>query len=244
MGLLFEEIDCQPSRLGDISLRRRRIPALGDRDIYEVKLGDEFLMSSLFVEAEKELSNLGLAALDGDQWKVVVGGLGLGYTAVEALRNDRVGELLVVEALDTVIHWHQQEKVPLGAALNRDERCRYVHGSFFDLAVSEAGFDPDHPGSQLDAILLDIDHSPRALLNDSNASFYTHDSLQKMASHLRTGGIFGLWSNEPPDEEFMGILRALFTDVEAQEIAFYNPFQNREAYNTVYLARKAAGSAH
>ncbi|WP_315982639.1 hypothetical protein [Aliamphritea spongicola] len=65
MSLLFKEIDCQPSPLGNISLRRRRLPAFSDRDIYEVKLGDEFLMSSMFVEAEEALSDLGLAAVQG-----------------------------------------------------------------------------------------------------------------------------------------------------------------------------------
>lgn len=239
MGLMFEEIDSQPSALGEITLRRRRIPALGERDIYEVKLGDEFLMSSMFVDAEVALADLGLDMADGDSLDVVVGGLGLGYTAEAALRHDRVNELLVVDALDTVIQWHQQEKVPLGKALNDDPRCRYVLGSFFDFAVSDAGFDPESPGRLFDAILLDIDHSPRALLNESNASFYTAESLGKMARFLRTGGVFAMWSNDPPDEPFMETLRELFTGVDAKVVSFYNPFQNRESTNTVYLARKS-----
>src|SRR5690606_27358675 len=122
--------------------------------------GDEFLMSSLFVDAEIALADLGLAAIQGDDLAVVVGGLGLGYTAEAALKDARISELLVVEALDTVIHWHQSEQVPLGKALNADARCRYVHGSFFDMAVNEVGFDPTQPGRRFDAILLDIDHSP------------------------------------------------------------------------------------
>lgn len=241
MGLLFEQIDSQPSSLGEITLRRRRIPALGNRDIYEVKLGEEFLMSSMFVEAEVALADLGLAAVEGDDLSVVVGGLGLGYTAEAALRSDRVGELLVVEALDTVIGWHQQEKVPLGQTLNADPRCRYVHGSFFDLAVNEgSGFDPHQPGRLFDAILLDIDHSPRALLNDSNASFYTTESLQRMARQLRAGGVFALWSNDPPDEDFMVTLNELFTDTASHIVAFYNPLQNCESTNTVYVGVKSA----
>jgi spermidine synthase len=238
MGLMFEQIDSQPSALGEITLRRRRIPALGERDIFEVKLGDEFLMSSMFVDAEVALADLGLEMTEGESLDVVVGGLGLGYTAEAALKHERVNELLVVDALDTVIHWHQQEKVPLGKVLNEDPRCRYVLGSFFDFAV-DAGFDPDAPGRLFDAILLDIDHSPRALLNASNASFYTTDSLGKMALFLRDGGVFAMWSNDPPDEPFMKTLRELFTDVEARVVSFYNPFQNRESTNTVYLARKS-----
>lgn len=244
MGLLFEEIDSQPSELGVISLRRRRIPALGPQDIYEVKLGEEFLMSSMFVDAEVALADLGLAAVTGESLDVVVGGLGLGHTAEAALRCDRVGELLVVEMLEPVIRWHQQEKVPLGSVLSNDARCRYVHGSFFDLAVAsdDGGFDPQTPGRLFDAILLDIDHSPRALLNDANASFYNTDSLGRMAEQLRPGGVFALWSNDPPDEDFMATLNGVFTDAAAHVVSFFNPFQNTESSNTVYVAKKPATS--
>lgn len=240
MGLLFEQIDSQPSPLGEITLRRRRIPALGDRDIYEVKLGEEFLMSSMFVDAEVALADLTLEITQGDDLAVVVGGLG--YTADAVLRNDRVGELLVVDALGTVIRWHEEEKVPLGQVLNDDPRCRYVHGSFFDLADPAQGFDPDQSGRRFDAILLDIDHSPRALLNDSNASFYNADSLGRMAQQLRPGGMFGMWSNEPPDEDFLQVLDQVFVAPEARVVSFFNPFQNREATNTVYLARAVGES--
>lgn len=241
MGLLFEQIDSQPSEIGEITLRRRRIPAIGDRDIFEVKLGEEFLMSSMFVDAEIALSDLGLNETEGDNLSVVVGGLGLGYTAVAALRHERVGELLIVEYLEPVIGWHQQERVPLGADINADARSRYVHGSFFDLAIAEpdaGGFDPESPGKTFDAILLDIDHSPRALLHDPNASFYTPENIRKMARQLKPRGIFAMWSNEGEDAEFMAVLRDVFTDVACHVVSFFNPFQNRESFNTVYVARK------
>jgi spermidine synthase len=240
MGLLFEEIDIQPSAIGEISLRRRRIPALGDRDIYEVKLGDEFLMSSMFFDAEIALADLGLTALRGDNLQIVVGGLGLGYTAVAALKDPRVSELLIVDYLKTVIRWHQQEKVPLGKELNADPRSRYVHGSFFEMAVAEGGgFDPQRPGRIFDAILLDIDHSPRALLHQSNASFYTAANLVRMSQQLGTGGVFALWSQDPPDSEFMQIMDTVFTQTAAHVVPFFNPFQNGEATNTIYIGVKA-----
>lgn len=240
MGLLFEEIDSQPSPIGEISLRRRRIPALGERDIYEVKLGDEFLMSSMFYDAEIALADLGMSAVEGDALAVVIGGLGLGYTAVAALKDKRVGELLIIDYLETVIRWHQQEKVPLGKELNADSRSRYVHGSFFDMAVADgSGFDPQAPGRLFDAILLDIDHSPRALLHHANASFYTPDSLGRMARQLRRGGVFALWSQDPPDVDFMQVMGKVFVDTAAHVIPFFNPFQNGEATNTIYVGVKA-----
>lgn len=241
MGIMFEEIDVQQTSLGELSLRRRRIPALGERDIYEVKLGEEFLMSSLFVDAEVALADLGLAALGGDNLQVVVGGLGLGHTADAALRHNRVGELLVVEALDTVIQWHQQGKVPLGKVLTEDPRCRYIHGSFFDLASNEnTGFDPAAPERTFDAVLLDIDHSPSAYLNSANASFYTPERLSRMARQLRPGGVFAMWSNELPDETFVATLSSVFSDVSSHVVSFYNPFQDNQSSNTVYVALKPA----
>ena len=78
-----------------------------------------------------------------------------------ALRDDRIGELLVVDALPEVIGWHEKGMVPLGKELTDDPRCRYVHGDFFALAADPAtGFDPNQAGRKFDAVLLDIDHTP------------------------------------------------------------------------------------
>ena len=240
MALMFEEIDSQASPLGEISLRRRRMPAFGDRDIYEVKLGEEFLMSSMFVEAEEALATLGLAATQSDPLRVVVGGLGLGYTAVAALNDARVSELLVVEALETVIGWHKDEKVPLGKTLNADARHRYVLGSFFDLATNpDAGFDPDSPTRRFDAILLDIDHSPTEYLNASNAGFYTTENLALMAEKLTPKGVFAMWSQNLPDEGFEALLNTVFKHVESHVVSFYNPFQHGESTNSVYVCVKS-----
>ena len=86
MSVFFEELDFRPTAIGALSLRRRRSPASG-LDVYEIKLGDEFLMSSLFTAAEIELARLGLAALARRDLDVVVGGLGLGYTAQAVLET-------------------------------------------------------------------------------------------------------------------------------------------------------------
>lgn len=240
MPPLFEELDSQDSPLGEISLRRRRIPAFGDRDIYEVKLGEEFLMSSMFVDAEEALSRLGLAQVKGDALDVVVGGLGLGYTAVEALKDKRIKELLVVDALETVISWHQRELVPLGKLLNADARNRYVLGSFFDLATdTSTGFDPTYAGKKFDAILLDIDHSPTEFLNPANAGFYSTENLTLMAEQLKPNGVFAMWSQNPPEDDFIHLLSTVFTQVDSHLVAFANPFQGGESTNSVYVCIKS-----
>ena len=222
--------------MGEISLRRRRDPAL-DVDVYEVKLGDEFLMSSLFTAAEIELARLGLAATPGDELDVVVGGLGLGYTAVAALHDPRVTSLTVIEALDEVIGWHRRSLLPDATALTSDPRCRLVQGDFFARVTDPAGLDPEHPGRRFDAILVDIDHTPHHLLAQSHGSFYTPNGLRRLLDHLRPGGVFALWSDDPPDADFVSTLETVFASATAHVVAFPNPFTNGESTNTVYVAR-------
>jgi len=241
MGLLVEEIDHQPTPMGAISLRRRRVLSL-DLDIYEVKLGDEFLMSSLFTTGEIALTELGLAKLPDTgptELDVAVGGLGLGYTAEAALDDPRVRSLTVIEALAEVIDWHQRHLVPLGARLTSDARCRLVHGDFFALAADPRGLDPEEPGRRFHAILLDVDHSPRHVLHPRHATLYQPAGLRALAQHLHPGGVFALWSNDPPDEQFTSALTEVFAQAAAHVVDFDNPLQGSISTNTVYLAGRA-----
>jgi spermidine synthase len=246
MSPRFQELDWGPTPIGDISLRRRRDPASGE-DVHEVKLGDEFLMSSLFTAGEIALTRLGLARTPGDRLDVAVGGLGLGYTARAALDDPRVGSLVVIEALDKVIEWHDKHLVPLGARLTSDDRCRLVRGDFFALAADPDGLDPATPGRRFHTVLLDIDHSPRHVLHPRHAALYRPDGLRRLAGHLHPGGVFALWSNDPPDTAFTALLADAFADAEAHVVEFPNPLQGGTATNTVYLAstaveEKATGS--
>lgn len=238
----FEELDYQQTALGELILRRRVMRSLGEITIYEVKLGDAFLMSSLFHEVEVALSHLGLGELGGADWDVVVGGLGLGYTAAAALEHPEVRSLLVVDALRPVIDWHQRGLVPLGRQLTGDARCRLAEGDFFALAASTEGFDDNEPGRRFDAVLLDIDHSPRDLLHSRHAAFYTPAGLKSLAAHLRPGGVFAMWSDEAPDEEFMPVVDSAFDDVRAHVVTFPNPLLDAESASTVYVARRAIES--
>jgi spermidine synthase len=236
----FAELDFRKTPLGDLSLRRRRVRALDDLEVFEVKLGEDFLMSSLFHEVEVALADLGLAALAPGPCNVVVGGLGLGYTAVAALKHAAVRELIVVDFLDAVIDWHRRGLVPLGPVLTGDPRCRFVHGDFFALAASTAGFDPAESGRRFQAILLDIDHSPRNLLHPRHGDFYSPAGLRALAAQLEPGGVFALWSDDPPDDDFLHALRAAFATAEAHVVTFANPLLDRESASTVYVARGPA----
>lgn len=238
----FEELDYRQTPLGALVLRRRTLLSLDGLEVYEVILGEDHLMSSLFTTVEIALARLGLAvattAFPGQPLDVAVGGLGLGYTALAALQEPAVGALWVVDYLQPVIEWHQAGLVPLGKEITADPRCRLVHGDFFALALADdEGFDPEDANRKFHAVLLDIDHSPSNLLHERHAAFYQPAGLAKLASKLHPGGVFALWSDDPPDDAFIGSLRQCFADCEAHVVSFHNPLLECDSASTVYVSR-------
>jgi spermidine synthase len=234
VGKRFEELDWRETPIGEISLRRRLEPTL-QVDVYEVRLGEEYLMSSLFTVAEEALATLGLAAVGTDKLDVVVGGLGLGYTAGAALLDPRTRSLDVVEALEAVIDWHEQKLLPLSPPIIDDPRCHLVHGDFFALVAAGSGFGGGTP-ARVDAVLLDIDHTPSHVLNGSHAAFYTSDGLRHLADRLNPGGVFALWSDDPPDDSFLGVLLEVFATAHGHLVEFPNPLTGGTSSNSVYVA--------
>jgi spermidine synthase len=226
----FEELDWQSTPMGELTLRRRVDPSL-ELEIFEVKLGEEYLMSSAFTVAEEALADLGLAATPGEKLRVLVGGLGLGYTAIAALRDPRVAALTVIDTLPAVIDWHEHGLLPVSAQLTGDARTSLVLDDFF--AVMRAA--PSDDAAAWDAILLDVDHSPRHRLDPSHADLYSVDGLRRLARHLVEGGVFALWSDDPPDQEFLVTMRAVFAGVEAHVVDFANALTGGVSSNTVYV---------
>ena len=233
MGRLIEELDYRLTDMGPLVLRRRWVAAV-DMDVIEVILGDEHLMSSLFTVGETELAVRGLAAARGEGLRVLVGGLGLGYTARAALADPRVAAVEVVDALAPVIEWHQAGMVPLGESLGREPRCKLAPGDFF------GWFDaPRAAGDRYDVVLLDIDHSPRNLLHPDHARFYSRDGLGRLKDGLTGDGVFAMWSDEGPDDEFLTLLASVFPAARAEVVAFDNPLTGGSSTCTIYLAGPA-----
>ncbi|WP_296589662.1 spermidine synthase [Roseibium sp.] len=238
MSAMFEELDYAPTPIGAISLRRRHILAL-KTDVIEILLGEEHLMSSLFTASEVALADAGLRALEGENLEILIGGLGLGYTAQAALAHEAVSRLTVVDLLEPVIRWHREGLVPMKTELADDPRCQLVQGDFFGLAASEDGFDSTHPARQYDAILIDIDHTPDRLLHGGSKGFYTTEGFHKLQRFLKPGGVMGLWSDEAPDAAITARLATAFKEAWAEPVVFPNPLQDgREVTQAVYLGRK------
>lgn len=243
MSALFKELAYCETAMGALSLRRRRDMALGT-DIYEIKLDEDFLMSSLFTEGEVALATLGLGAHPRSAARggldAIVGGLGLGYTAAAALDHASLRSLVVIDALPPVIDWHRRGLVPLGRRLAEDPRCTLAEGDFFALALAHrlvpATAGGATAGGKADAILLDIDHSPANVLHPSHAALYTPAGLAAVAAQLRPDGVFALWSNDGPDPGFVAALRGAFAQVEAQVVRFASLAGDRRDGNTIYIA--------
>ncbi|MEO6588411.1 MAG: spermidine synthase [Pyrinomonadaceae bacterium] len=231
----IEELAYHKTSLGELTLRRRTETLLHSAEVFEVKLGDEYLMSSLFTEGERQLSHIGLAGLEG-KLDVVIGGLGLGYTAVAALENKNVNSLLVIDKFQEVIDWHLNELVPVGKILSNDKRCELRQGDFFELA--KTGFDISNNNRKFDTVLLDIDHTPEHFLDKKNESFYSVEGLKFLRNQLKNGGAFALWSNDPADEKFTAHLKSVFGKSDAHNIEFPNPYTNSVSINSVYVAHR------
>lgn len=238
MSVNIEELDYQQTSIGELILRRRRFPILGESDVFEVILNDEFLMSSLFTAGEIALAELGLAYCDADELDIIVGGLGLGYTAAAALEDRRVRSMTVVEALPTVISWHERGLLPVSEKVTSDLRSNYHADSFFSLARDKfAELEQTDINQRYHAILLDIDHSPDDVLQPENRAFYTADGLTRLRECLHESGVFALWSNDKPEESFASLLSEIFATTTAHVVSVDNPLTGKKGSNTIYLAR-------
>ncbi|MCP4594819.1 MAG: spermidine synthase [bacterium] len=241
----FKELDYGMTPLGELTLRRREVLSLDGIEVFEVKLDGQFLMSSLVNDAEIALATFALPLLAYTACDVLVGGLGLGYTPKAALDSGNVRSVTVIEYLARVIDWHRRGLVPLARQLTDDPRCSLIQGDFFatidppttDHVRERPGDDTQLTSDRFHAILLDIDHSPQCLLQPSHAAFYTPTGLRRLTDRLHPGGIFALWSADPPEGAFVDGLESAFSSVQVHESKFYNPLLNEDDVNYIFVAR-------
>ncbi len=235
MSTTYEELDVRQCALGELVLRRRTVPGLGPEPIYEIKLNDDLLMSSWLNESEQQLSLLALADAPDEPFDVLVGGLGLGYTAWAALGDERARSVTVVDLLPEVIEWHQTGLVPLGASLCGHERCTLRQGDFFALVGRGAESEIAVAGGY-GAILVDIDHAPDAWLGPAHGRFYERGAMASAAALLSPGGVFALWSAGATNDAFTRLLSTAFADVATHEIVVFNPMIDDDQTDTIYVA--------
>lgn len=215
--------------LGPLCLRRRELLSAPGTVVTEVTLAHEFLMSSHITVSERALADRGVAMHDGAELDVLVGGLGLGYTAEAVLAHDRVARLEVVEFLPEVIGWLDDGLFPLASELKRDTRFEAVEGDVYERLTGP-------PDRAYDLILVDVDHAPDDRLSDADAGFYTAAGLDRARAHLAPSGVLGVWSYAE-SSPFSEALRAVFDVVEVERVTYHNDLIDEEITDWLFFAR-------
>ncbi len=217
------------SPIGNICLRRRELLASPGTIVTEITVDHMLLMSSYHTASERALSSRALERHGGtDGLRVLVGGLGLGYTAQEALKSEAVTRVDVVEFLPQVIGWMKNGLVPLSDELNSEPRYSVIEGDVYAMLAAPSEI-------QYDLILIDVDHSPDEPLADANAAFYTEAGLRRAKEHLRPGGVLGVWSYADSGP-FADAVRAVFPHGEIAPVEFDNELTGEEETNWLFLA--------
>jgi len=222
----LDVIDHVESSVGVIILSRRLAPVEG---VIELSLEHHLLMSSAVTVSECELATRAVQMHGGSNLDVMIGGLGLGYTAKAALDTGRVARVEVVELVGGVITWFERGQIPLGAELAKDPRFHATEDDVF--ARLRRAPDVKH-----DLLLIDVDHSPDHRLAAPSDGFYTQADLSLAAQHLAPGGVFGLWSTSQ-SPRFETELRKTFDDVRVEAIDFFNETTGYPETNWLFLAR-------
>ncbi len=232
----IEILACEPSPLGLLCLRRRELLSRPGTIVTEVTLDHEFLMSSLYTDSERVLARTALQMHSGNELRVLVGGLGLGYTVREALLSQRVARVEVVELLPQVIDWLARGLVPLsselqhamGGEIGKGQRLVVTQGDVYRRLAGE-------PDELFDLILIDVDHSPDERLAEQSARFYTTPGLQAARRHLAADGVLAVWSYAE-SSPFADALREVFEQVRVEPITYDNRLIDQQQTDWLFFA--------
>lgn len=196
---------------------------------FEILHGGDQLMGSWESRSEEALANLVCPKLLGPAPRILIGGLGMGFTlraALAALPSD--AHIVVAELVPKVVSWAEGILAHLFDDALSDPRVsievRDVHDLIFE-----------RPGG-FDAILLDVDNGPDGFTNVANERLYSNWGLRTAGAALRPGGILAIWSAYP-DDAFRDRLRATGFKVEEKRIPI-DP-NNTDYDHMIWLASRA-----
>lgn len=166
------------SERGELVLRRRDDGAL------ELRVNGVFVMDDQETSSEELLASAALESVPHPD-RVLVGGLGLGYTVRALLADERLGEVVVAEIEPDLVAWMRDGLVP---SVLDDPRVAVVVGDVRTVVA-------DLPDASVDAILLDVDNGPDFLVYNENSAIYTPDFLTTCRAKLRADGGLTVWSS-------------------------------------------------
>lgn len=198
-------------------------------DEFSIMLGTNELMNSRLSGSEQALAELTSARLAGRASpKVLIGGLGMGFTLRAALTCFNAdAEIVVAELVAEVIDWAQGPLAPVFKDSLADPRVQIVNADVGRLiATDKTGYD---------AILLDVDNGPEGLSREQNDGLYALSGLAESRAALRQGGVLAVWSSGPSADFTRRLRRAGFAVEEAKVRASTS---RRGARHVIWLAKK------
>jgi len=234
----LEILAYEQTPLGPLCLRRRELLSQPGTMVTEVTINHEFLMSSLYTDSEQALAQVAIDMHGGSNLNVLVGGLGLGYTAHNALESsgaklvEPVRHVEVVELLPQVIDWLICGLIPLSPQLiaERDNgRLKLIEGDVYRRLAQPAE-------QQYDLILIDVDHSPDERLGDDSQPFYTATGLEAARQHLLPDGVLAVWSYAQ-SSPFADALCEVFDEVRVEPVTYNNQLVDEERTDWLFFAR-------
>jgi len=230
MDYRFEVVDFVETPIGIVDLRRRLLPDANGGAVMQVHVDGYLLMSSANTVSERALATSALAAhaSPSGPLEVLVGGLGLGYTAHAALHDPRVSRVVVLDLLPAVAAWMREGHLPLSAALNADPRLEIAEGDVYARLLGPVQ-------ERCDLLLIDVDHAPNDPLQPASAPFYTVEGQRRAMQHLAPGGVLGVWSAED-DDEFARVLDAVYPWSRRERIRWSDEALG-EKEDVLFLAR-------
>ena len=179
-----------------------------DGEHFEVISNGTFLMDTRNGESERLLVSAALARA-ATPHHVLIGGLGVGFSLIEALNGPRVARVTVAEIEPTIVSWHETYLARLtGEALN-DQRT--------DLLIADLHEALRSSDERYDAICLDLDNGPDWTVTDENAGLYDEAGTALISSRLRPGGVLTVWS-AARSTSYEQVLARYFGNVEVMEI--------------------------
>ncbi len=209
-------------------LLRRRTAADGEAHL-ELVVDGVFAMDDVDTSTERLLATEALRRLPGDRLDVLVGGLGLGWTAATALADPRVAVVDVVELQPALVGWAARGLLPSLAGLS-DRRLRLRVG---DVAAALAT-----APERWDAVLLDVDNGPGFLVHQSNAALYRPSGLAAALAALHPGGVLAVWSSDPAPD-LTATLGGLPGAVDVEQVLQPIERDGRRFEYAVVLARRS-----
>jgi spermidine synthase len=220
----YDEVARAEAPRGEVVLRRRN--ANGGPAVLELRVNGVFVMDTRETTTERALAQRALAEVP-DPRTVLVGGLGLGFTAHELLADPRVERVDVVEIEDAVIGWMRDGTVPHGPGLLADRRINVVHADVATV-VEEAG------AAVYDLVLMDVDNGPGYLVHEHNEALYQPGFLVAARRVLQPGGALVVWTADPAP----ALARALGEVFgHCEQVTHPVLLQGREEEYHLYLAR-------